>query len=35
MPSLPVEQVVEALRIALRVALKSEKDARISGGAEH
>lgn len=34
-PSLPVERVVDALRIALRVALQSGKDARITGGAEH
>lgn len=34
-PSLPVERVVDALRLALRVALQSGEDARITGGAEH
>lgn len=34
-PSLPVAIVSEGLRIALRVALQTENDRRISAGAEH
>jgi len=34
-PSLPVEVMVEALRIVVRVALETEVDRRIAAGAEH
>lgn len=34
-PSLPIETVVDGLRIALRVALETDTDRRLAAGAEH
>ena len=34
-PSLAVETVTEALRLAVQVALKTHHDARLAAGAEH
>jgi pyroglutamyl-peptidase len=34
-PSLPVEVMIEALRIAVRVGLETKTDSRIAAGAEH
>jgi pyroglutamyl-peptidase len=34
-PSLPVEVITDALRIAVRVVLEAKTDSRIAAGAEH